>query len=238
MKKDKLQNIISKYYLGINESVKWVIKDNLLSIDFMTSAKDLIGKIIANGIELEDGELPIFDTKKLTNLINICSDEIKLEINKNKVTITDPNYELIYTLSDPLLIGKVGTINEIEWDVELPITQNDINFMIKAKGALVDIDNMIISPSTNNKNEKTCEFIFGDDSDHNNKITYSIKGEVGNSIFRLPFNSENFRLILSSNKDMIKGTIWIAKDGLMKLEFKTTDITSEYYMVRKAENSF
>ena len=40
-----LQSLISKYYLGINESVKWSIKNNTLSIDFMSPTKDVIGNV-------------------------------------------------------------------------------------------------------------------------------------------------------------------------------------------------
>ena len=39
----QLQSIISKYYLNVNESVKWETKDNKLKIDFMSPTKDVIG---------------------------------------------------------------------------------------------------------------------------------------------------------------------------------------------------
>ena len=58
----KLQSIINKYYLGVNESVKWEIKDNSLTIDFMTPSKDVIGKLTCNDFELEDNKLAIYDT--------------------------------------------------------------------------------------------------------------------------------------------------------------------------------
>ena len=45
IKKDKLQSIISKYYLDVNENVMWVVKDNTLCVRFMNSAKDVIGEI-------------------------------------------------------------------------------------------------------------------------------------------------------------------------------------------------
>ena len=64
--KIQLQSIIDKYYLGLNESVKWVIKDNNLSIDFMTPTKDVIGKVTCNNFDMEDGSISIYDTKKIT----------------------------------------------------------------------------------------------------------------------------------------------------------------------------
>ena len=78
----KLVSIINKYYLGVNESVKWDIKDNTLSINFMTPTKDVIGNLTCNNFELEDSELAIYDTKKLQTLISICSGDLLLELEK------------------------------------------------------------------------------------------------------------------------------------------------------------
>ena len=64
-----VQSIIDKYYLGTNESVKWIIENNSLSIDFMTPTKDVIGKVTCKDFELEDSKLAIYDTKKLNSLI-------------------------------------------------------------------------------------------------------------------------------------------------------------------------
>ena len=84
----QLQSIIDKYYLGLNESVKWVIKDNNLSIDFMTPTKDVIGKVTYNNFDMEDGSISIYDTKKLQNLISICSGDLLLEFEKNNAVLS------------------------------------------------------------------------------------------------------------------------------------------------------
>ena len=41
----QLQSIINKYYLGVNEAVKWEIENNELGINFMTPTKDVIGSV-------------------------------------------------------------------------------------------------------------------------------------------------------------------------------------------------
>lgn len=58
-----VQSVINKYYLGLNESVKWVVNDNMLNIDFMTPTKDVIGSVTCNDFELENSQLAIYDTK-------------------------------------------------------------------------------------------------------------------------------------------------------------------------------
>jgi hypothetical protein len=180
-----LQSLISKYYLGINESVKWSIKNNTLSIDFMSPTKDVIGNVTCNEFNLEDCDLAIYDTKKLTNLISICKGDLLLEpekINKlyTKLKISDSSFNLTYALSDPLLINKVGTVNVPQWAVKLELSSEDVDSLIKAKSALSEVDNMLITTIKNNYGESVCEFVFGDESGHNNKITYQISGDIQN----------------------------------------------------------
>ena len=82
------QSIVNKYYLGENESVKWVTKDNHLTIDFMSPNQEVIGKVQCLDFPLQDSELAIFDTKKLTSLINITSGKLLLELEQQKAIFT------------------------------------------------------------------------------------------------------------------------------------------------------
>jgi len=239
----KLVSIINKYYLGVNESVKWSIKDNTLSINFMTPTKDVIGSVIYDGFELEDSQLAIYDTKKLQNLISICSGDLLLELEKTKeiytkFKISDLNFNLNYALSDPLLIDKVGTVNVPDWVVKLDLTPEDIENIIKAKSALAGIDNMLVTTTQDLDGNDVVEFIFGDELGHNNKITYQIIGDIKEQNMKLPFNSDMLKIILQSNKDMDGGKLYLSTMGLMKLEFSNNGISSEYFVVRRAETNF
>jgi len=241
--KQKLQSVINKYYLNVNEAVKWVTKDNTLQIDFMSPSKDIIGKLICNNFDIEDSTLAIYDTKKLNSLVSICNGDLLLELEKTnkiftKLKISDLNFNLTYALSDALLIGKVGTINMPEFVVKLNLTTEDIENLIKAKSALSQVDNMLVTTTTNLDGENICEFIFGDESGHNNKITYQVMGEITEQDLKIPFNSDTFKTILHANKDMEEGTLNISSLGLIEMKFKTESISSEYFMVRKAETSF
>jgi hypothetical protein len=238
-----VQSIIDKYYLGLNESVKWVINDNHLSIDFMTPTKDVIGNVECSNFQLENSKLAIYDTKKLQSLISICSGDLLLELQKInklfvKLNISDMNFNLQYALSDPLLINKVGSVNLPKWVVEIDLTNEDLTYLLKAKGALKDIDNMLVTTTHTLDNEPTVEFVFGDESGHNNKITYQISGRIDQDKMKLPFNSDTFKMILQANKGMETGKLMISEQGLMGLEFKDNTITSNYYMVRKSDTSF
>jgi|TARA_R110000787_G_scaffold8924_8_gene30963 hypothetical protein len=238
-----VQSIINKYYLGENESVKWEVKDNFLNINFMTPSKDVIGNVNCTNFQLEDCKLAIYDTKKLNSLISICSGDLLLELVKNKaiytkLQISDLNFNLNYALSDPLLISKVGEVTEAEWVVELNLTQEDVDNIIKAKSALSQVDNMLVTTTTNLDGENVVEFVFGDESGHNNKITYQVLGDVKETNLKLPFNSDTFKTILQANKDMAGGKLLLSSMGLMRLDFSLDEITSKYFMVRKAETEF
>ena len=241
--KATIQSVISKYYLGEIESVKWVIKDNNLSIDFMTANKCIAGNLICNDFQLEDCDLAIYDTKKLSNLINICNGDLLLELEKQKqlytkLKISDLNFNLTYALSDPLLISKVPSVNIPEWVVELNFTTEDIENLIKAKSALAGVDNMLVTTTTNLDNEPVCEFIFGDEAGHNNKITYQILGDIKENNLKIPFDSDMFKTILHANKDMEEGSLYLSSMGLIYMKFRTSEIMSEYYMIRRAETNF
>ena len=231
-----LQSVINKYYLGLNESVKWSIANNNLEINF-------IGSVICENFNIEDASLAIYDTKKLQSLISICNGDLLLELEKTnkvftKLKISDMNFNLNYALSDPLLIDKVGTVNVPDWVVELDLTPEDIENIIKAKSALAQIDNMLVTTTQDLDGNDVVEFIFGDESGHNNKITYQIAGNIKEQNMKLPFNSDMLKTILQANKDMDGGKLYLSTMGLMRLEFSNNGISSEYFMVRRAETEF
>ena len=132
-----LQSVINKYYLGEVESVKWKIKDKVLTIDFMSINKEVIGNVTHTDIDIEDSDLAIFDTKKLLNLINITSGDLLITLEKTKSICTklylaDSDFNLTYALSDPLLIAKPGTVDEVKWDATLPLEKEQVDNLIKA----------------------------------------------------------------------------------------------------------
>ena len=238
-----LQSVINKYYLGENESVKWKIKDKTLSIDFMSVNKEVIGKVIHTGFDVEDSELAIFDTKKLLNLLSITQGDLIFELEKGKSVYTkmkfaDESFNLTYALADPLLIGKVGSVTEPQWDAVLPLEKEHVDNLVKAKNALAGIGSMTLSIDVDLNGDNMCVFTFGDEQGHNNKITYQMYGLIKQEKCEIPFNSDIFKNIFQANKDLERGTLYLSYQGLMKLEFKSEDTTSEYYMVRREESAF
>lgn len=238
-----LTSTINKYYLGENESVKWSVVDKELNISFNSINKEVIGKIQHRNFDMQDCELSIFDTKKLLNLLSITQGDLLLDIERtrgmcSKLLISDSSFNLTYALADPLLISKTGNVNEPEWDCVLKLEDEDVDNLVKAKSALKDVNNMLVSIETDSNDELMCLFTFGDENGHNNKITYQIYGNITPTTTKLPFNSDMLRNILHTNKDMDEGVLYLNYQGLMKLKFTSENISTEYFIVRKEQNSF
>ena len=238
-----LQSIINKYHLGEIPSVKWKIENKVMTIDFMTLNKDVIGNITHTDIDLEDSTLVVFDTKRLLNLVNITSGDLLITLEKTKAIYTkmhiaDSDFNLSYALSDPLLVGKVGTVDEPEWDMVLPLEKEQVDNLVKAKSALTGVGNMTLSPDKDLDGDDMCLVTFGDEQGHNNKITYNLTGQIKQDNVSIPFNSDMFKTILNVNKDLETGTLYLSYKGLMKLEFKSENTTGTYYMIRKEESAF
>lgn len=235
--KNILQSIIKKYHLGEIEQAKWEIRNNNVLIHVVSPSRTVIGKVECTDFPLEDADLAIYNTKKLDNLVSITSGELLLEIEKEKdlllkLNIKDLNYDLSYALSDPLLVSKPGKVQSPNiWEIDLELEQNDVANILKAKNALSEIDNMVITSIRNEDKDLVCEFVFGDEVGHNNKISYQITGNITQDNIKIRFNSNMVKTILTANRDAEGGRLQVSKMGLMRLEFKNETITSEYYMV-------
>lgn len=239
IKKLKLSSAISKYYLnGLNNQVKWRVKDNQLTV--YSGREGKLCKIDLKNFPLPDCELGIFDTEKLTKLLSITAGDLILDLKSQnklheKLLIQDANFNLSYSLGDLLLFRKDSYLQDPEeWDVILELTQDDIANLVKGKSALGDVNSMVVEVGVDEDKNPICNFVFGDTSSFSNKITYQIfDGEFLTDDLKIPFDSDIFKNILAANKDQDTCVLKLAKKiGLMKINFESEDITSEYYLTR------
>ena len=246
--KSKLQSIISKYYLnGLVQSVRWETKENKLSISFTSENKDIAGDLMCENSPVEDSEIAIFDTSQLNKLISVTNGELLLTLEKehkifSKLHIQDNSFNVAYSLADSLLVPKRGTINfPTEYDVIIELTPEIVNNFIKAKSALTDISDVMISTEEDPDRGIVVQFAFGDLNNFSNKIKYIVDENIEVTLgkdLKLPFNSDSFKNILAANKDLESGKLSLTEEGFMKLEFQSEDIKTLYYMVRKEDSTY
>lgn len=244
--KSKLQSIISKYYLnGLVQSVRWLTEEDKLSISFTSENKDIAGDLVCEASPLEDSEIAIFDTAQLNKLISVTNGELLLSLEKehkifSKLHIQDNAFNVAYSLADSLLVPKRGTINfPTKYDVIINLTPEIVNNLIKAKNALTDINDVVVSTQEDPDRGTVIEFVFGDLNNFSNKIKFIVDEDIEiKKEIKLPFNSDAFKNILSANKDFEDGKLSLTEEGFMKLEFQSEDIKTLYYMVRKEDSTY
>ena len=73
------------------------------------------------------------------------------------------------------------------------MSSEDIDNLIKAKNALSEVPNMIITTNRDFDGNNICEIIFGDNTGFSNKISYKMNGNIKDPNISLPFNSDIFK---------------------------------------------
>jgi len=236
MDKTILTQIIESFYLnGLTSQVKFKVKNNEAHIKFAVDNKDCIGEIIAP-ITLEDCEIGIFNTSQLLKLINITNDFIDLKLEKNgihflKLHISDNQFDLSYNLSDLGLIQDPGVIpnlppHDLEFDINFDFTQK----YIKAHNALDKPPRFEVGISKDFKNDEVINFMIGEKSSYSNKANFIESGKIINKIKSIAFSANNFREVISVNKNAI-GKVCVYKDGLLKINLEEAGVKSEYFLV-------
>jgi hypothetical protein len=242
MEKQLLTSVIEKYYLGgIHEKVKWTVKDKKIIILFTSATKDLAGSIEADGFDLDDCVIGVYDTNKLLKLINITNQFVQLSVEtKNgtstKLSIADNEYDLVYHLADLRMMSTETMIldeSQIDFNYSFTIDSDFIERYNKAKKALGS-DEVRIQALFNEEGDKGIYFTLGGKTSHDDKISF----QSTDSIFNVPssefqFNANYLLEIFTENKGA-DGTGKFDENGILKLEFiDERNIKSLYYLPPK-----
>ena len=239
MNKTKLLTFIEKYNLsGLVESVKLTTEKNVLKTAFVAEDKSMAGSVSLNDFKFDDGDIGIFETSKLKNFLKILEDEITLELVKVDdkpvaLTASDKNLEVNFMLSDLSVIPTAPKVKEIKtFDVEIPIDADFVTRFVKAKNSLPDVDSFTLL--MNKKGDKL-ELVVGFSSINSNRVKIEVAATKGKDKLDKPisFNANYLKEILSKNSDATGAILKIAAVGIAKLEFKTTDFESVYYLIQK-----
>jgi hypothetical protein len=242
MEKQLLTSVIEKYYLGgIHEKVKWTIKDKKITILFTSQTKDLAGSIEADGFDLDDCVIGVYDTNKLLKLINITNQFVQLNVEtKNgtstKLSIADNEYDLVYHLADLRMMSTETMVldeSQIDFNYSFTIDSDFIERYNKAKKALGS-DEIKIQALFNEEGDKGIYFTLGGKTSHDDKISF----QSTDSTFEIPsaefqFNANYLFEIFTENKGAV-GTGKFDENGILKLEFiEENGIKALYYLPPK-----
>jgi hypothetical protein len=242
MEKQLLTSVIEKYYLGgINERVKWTVKDKKVTILFTSQTKDLAGSVEASDFDIDDCTLGIYDTNKLLKLVNITNQFLQLEVEtKNgtstKLSIADNEYDLVYHLADLRMMPMETMVldeTQISFDYSFVIDSEFIERYNKAKKALGS-DEVKVQALINDSDDKGIYFTLGGKTSHDNKVAF----QTSTSTFEIPspeflYNADYLLEIFATNKGT-DGVGYFDENGILKLEFTDEkSIKALYYLPPK-----
>ena len=246
--KNTLQSIISKYYLGGKvESVKWVVEDKKLHIDFMAPTKDMIGRLSCNNFPIStDGTLAIFNTTQLNRLLNVLAGDLMLDTERTKAVLTkliiqDSKASINYSLADPIMIQKAGEVDEnIDWKVQATLENEDFHTFVRAASSIQGNEIVTLAASKDSIDTPIINFVFGERMEFSNKVEFQVNASFEDNVRednKIPFNSEMLREIFNANKTSDECHLSFVDDGLLRLIFTSQDegINTTYFIVRKAD---
>ena len=202
MKKDKVLQFISRYNLNGNvESVKWNTNgDNVCETTFITDDKSVLGKVSTKDFELGEGEIGVYDTAKLKQLLSVVGDDINVEVvEKNEknvsVNVSDDTTSVNFMLADLAVIPNVPALKDLpEYDLQIPFSNDFAKKFVRSASALSDCDTFTIVPSKDG-----IQLVIGYSTINSNRVSLSAINE-GNGTLADPisFSSKYFKEISNS----------------------------------------
>ena len=235
MNKVLLERFINKYTLGDNvQSVVLKIKDNVLSTEFITPEKSLLGKLALNDFQFEDIELGIYNTSQLSRMLNVLGEDVKLTVLRSEdvaisIKVEDTNASINFMLSDKTVIPVVPAMKNVpEFQLTLEIDSNFMARFIASKNALIEKETFTI---VTDKDRETCNCILGYSTINTDRITIPVSVDQFNDMDLLSFNAELFGKILQANKECSSGKLEISAQGLAKITFKVDNYHVVYHLV-------
>ena len=233
MKKEKLINFVSKYFLAGNaESVKLEVKDNVLSTKFITADQTVIGDVQFNDFKSPDIEFGVYTTGQFMKLLSALDDTITVNFNQvdgkvYSVTVGDTVTDATYMLSDMSVIQQVPNLKSLpEFDVEIELTKEFTSKFIKSKNALPDADNFAVE-----SNGTTKHIIINHANVNTNKIKFIAGTKKSVSMSPVCFSAKLFKEILTANSDCT-GTLEVSSKGLGRVTLQNSEFKATYYLVK------
>lgn len=247
MKKEFLLNFIEKYYLNGNvESVIWESKDSNFSVRFNTTDKSMIGGLIMKGSDnIPNGKFGIYTTGDLLNSINfMISENIDLDLVKigstgeyTNLFITDPDNKqkrIDYPLTETSIISPPGSLKqEPDYNIEIIIDSSFVDDFLRGTNS-IEASNVSIKSLDNEK----CLFVFGYNEAVNSlNISFDAKIKKFNKDLNyIAFPVDYLKSILTNNKNMDSGVMYVSEMGLVKIVFVSKIYHATYFMVKSEQH--
>jgi hypothetical protein len=235
MKKDKILQFISRYNLNGNvEAVKWETNgDSVCETSFITDDKSVLGKVSCKGVELPEGEVGVYDTAKLKQLLNVVGDDVNVDVtnvnDKNVgIVIADETTSVNFMLADLSVIPNVPALKDLpDFEVQIPFSNDFAKKFVRSASALSDTDTFTLVPDGD-----SLTLVIGYSSINSNRISLNVLNEgKGKLTDPISFSAKYLKEILNANDDTEKSVLNISTKGISNISFEVGDFRSDYYLV-------
>ena len=227
---NQLLSVINKCHLnGLTTKFKIKIKDNVLSINFLTNNNEIVGEVIWNGVPLDDAILGIVNSDVLLSILKSVKADGLVDItyksvnNKiNKLVLASDIFKASYVTADVLLIkDSPEPMVPEDYDLECGLSEEFINnYHSISKIIGSGEEDLWVSVKDNN-----LTFALGADNAYSNNINISFPVNCAN-IPKILFPSLQVRNIFNSNSDLNPPLLTLYGDGLLVLNYQLGDLES------------
>ena len=235
MKKDKILEFISRYNLGGSvEAVKWeTTGDSTCSTTFITDDKSVLGQVSVKDFDLAEGEVGVYDTARLKQLLTVVGDDVDIEVtnvnDKNvSVVLSDETTSVNFMLADLAVIPNVPALKELpDFDVKIPFSNDFAKKFVRSASALSDVDTFTLVPEGDD-----LKLVIGYSTINSNRISLDVitegKGKLEDPI---SFSAKYLKEILNANSDSEKSVLNVSTKGISNIDFEVGDFRCSYYLV-------
>lgn len=235
MKKDKILEFISRYNLnGSVEAVKWeTTGDSTCSTTFITDDKSVLGQVSVKDFDLAEGEVGVYDTARLKQLLTVVGDDVDIEVtnvnDKNvSVVLSDETTSVNFMLADLAVIPNVPALKELpDFDVKIPFSNDFAKKFVRSASALSDVDTFTLVPEGDD-----LKLVIGYSTINSNRISLDVitegKGTLEDPI---SFSAKYLKEILNANSDSEKSVLNVSTKGISNIDFEVGDFRCSYYLV-------
>ena len=233
MQKTKITRFIEKYFLGgLVENALWDVKNNVLTTRVDGDGTSFKAMVAMKEFDVEDCQLPVYDTDKLTKLFSVLESDVTLKVQKMDdtpiaVNAKDKDTTITFNLADKDIIPVSGPLKvEPEWTGEFKMDSSAANKFINGCGALSDSVHFTFITTD------SVQIVLNYEKNRNvDKVSIPMTTITNDGIEELSFASQHLRNMLVANKDAESINIKVSNDGIMEVKCVGSDFMSTYFLL-------
>ena len=233
MQKTKITRFIEKYFLGgLVENALWDVKNNVLTTRVDGDGTSFKAMVAMKEFDVEDCQLPVYDTDKLTKLFSVLESDVTLNVQKMDdtpiaVNAKDKDTTITFNLADKDIIPVSGPLKvEPEWTGEFKMDSSAANKFLNGCGALSDSVHFTFITTD------SVQIVLNYEKNRNvDKVSIPMTTITNDGIEELSFASQHLRNMLVANKDAESINIKVSNDGIMEVKCVGSDFMSTYFLL-------